>query len=252
MRFHCVITSYSIHYTKLYDAQGKALRALIYYRQARLFGKYVKIDRVLTPEDDLKLPRTSTIKETYDFIVKDLQDAIPDLPKIASAGQLTKGVAYAMLAEIALQGAAYIESGKDEYYQIAKKASEDLFALEVYELDDSYAGLCNDFNHAFTSKEVILAYFMHADVTPTHRTAQQTIVPNCSQVKNHSWVQPPLVESIEGWSGRWPSNQLVNDYLVVDSDGNAKKWDETSVITSYSIHYTKLYDDRESYFRECN
>ena len=33
-------------------AQGKMLRALIYYSKARLFGKYVIVDKVLTPEDD--------------------------------------------------------------------------------------------------------------------------------------------------------------------------------------------------------
>ncbi|MGS0525234.1 RagB/SusD family nutrient uptake outer membrane protein [Zobellia nedashkovskayae] len=105
-------------------AQGKMLRALMYYSKARLFGKYVIVDRVLSQEDDLKLPRTETIKETYDFIIKDLQEAAVDLPLSSNVetGELTKGAAYAMLAEIALHGAAYIESGKQDYYNISKKS----------------------------------------------------------------------------------------------------------------------------------
>lgn len=214
-------------------AQGKMLRALIYYRQARLFGKYTVVDKVLTQEDEMKLPRTSTIKETYDFILKDLDDAIEGLPVVVPAGQLSKGAALAMKAEIALHGAAYIESGKEEYYAVVKKASEDLFALGIYELDNSYLGLCNDFEHAYGSKEVILGYFKHADNNRTKNTPQQIIVPNCSENKNHPWVSPKLVESIEGWAGIWPSNSLVDDYLVVDTDGEAKKWDETSYYSDF-------------------
>lgn len=41
-------------------------------------------------------------------------------------GMLSRGAAYALIAEVALHGAAYIESGQNEYYATAKKASEDL------------------------------------------------------------------------------------------------------------------------------
>ncbi|NMH86875.1 RagB/SusD family nutrient uptake outer membrane protein [Flavivirga algicola] len=209
-------------------AQGKVLRAMIYYSRARLFGKYIIIDKVLTPEDDLKLSRSSTIKEVYDFILNDLAEAAIDLPATAEAGRLTQGAAYALIAEIALHAAAYSESGKNEFYQMSKKASEDLFGLG-YSLDTDYSALTSDYNFALNSNEIILGYFRHADITQTKRTPQQRIVPNCSDAKNHPWVQPKLVESIEGWAGRWPSNELVNDYLVIDAaDNTAKRWNETS------------------------
>lgn len=209
-------------------AQGKMLRAMIYYSRVRLFGKYIIIDKVLTPEDDLKLPRSSTIKEAYDFIVKDLQDAAEDLPPTADAGKLTQGAAYAFLAEVALQAAAYSESGQNEFYQVSKKASEDLFSLG-YALETDYSALTSDYSFALNSKEIILGYFRHADVTKTSKTPSQKIVPNCSENKNHPWVAPKLVESFEGWAAHWPSNSLVDDYLVVDeADNTAKKWNETS------------------------
>lgn len=43
---------------------------MIYFNKARLFGKFVLIDKVLTPEDELQLGRSKTIKETYDLYLK--------------------------------------------------------------------------------------------------------------------------------------------------------------------------------------
>ncbi len=216
-------------------AQGKMLRALIYYTKARKFGKFVIVDKVLTQSDSLKLPRTNTIKETYDFIIKDLQDAAVDLP-IASAaktGQLTKGAAYAMLAEVALQGAAYIETGKSDYYQISKTASEELFKLG-YTLDADYAGLFNDYNKALNSKELILTQFKHADATVCAMTLMQGLVPNMEVAKTTG--KPALNESFLGWTKSYPSGDLVDDYLVTDADGVAKKWDATSYYADFKTN----------------
>ena len=94
-------------------AEGKMLRAMIYFNKARLFGKFVLIDKVLTPEDELQLGRSKTIKETYDFILKDLKDAASGLPENAENGYFTKGAALALKAEVALHGASYIETGKE-------------------------------------------------------------------------------------------------------------------------------------------
>ncbi len=215
-------------------AQGKLLRALVYFTKARLYGKYIIVDKVLTFNDDLKLQRTATIKETYDFILKDLAEAVIDLPEAVTPGELSKGAAYALRAEVALHGAAYIETGKADYYQIAKEASENLFKIN-YELDKNYKSLFNDFDYSLTSKEIILAFLKHPDNSNSiyMNTPMQLDVPNCSQEKDKVGVVPALVESIEGWTGRWPSNELVNDYLVIDNDGVAKKWDQTSYYSDF-------------------
>ncbi len=90
---------------------------MIYFNKARLFGKFVLIDKVLTPEDELQLGRSKTIKETYDFILKDLKDAASGLPENAENGYFTKGAALALKAEVALHGASYIETGKRRLLQ---------------------------------------------------------------------------------------------------------------------------------------
>lgn len=211
-------------------AQGKMLRALIYYTKARLFGKYVIVDKVLTQDDELMLPRSETIKETYDFIVKDLQDAAVDLPVSADAGHLTQGAAYAMLAEVALHGAAYIETGKADYYTIAKEASEALFALG-YSLDTDYAGLFDNYDRALSSSEIILAQYKHMDATTCILTPMQRLVPNMEVAKTTG--TPKLKTSYLGWTMCWPTCDLVDDYLVTDADGVAKKWDETQYYADY-------------------
>lgn len=208
-------------------AQGKLLRALMYWNKARMFGKYVVVDKVLSPGDELQLPRTATIKDTYDFILKDLQEAADDLPlaEDVKTGHLTKGVAYAFLAEVALHGAAYIEEGKTDYWLLAKQASEDLFDLS-YELEDDYAGLFSDYDVALSSKEIILTRLRHIDVTKGIITTMQGIIPNMEFARTKG--VPALNESFRGWSMVWPTCDLIDDYLVNDTTGEAVRWYESS------------------------
>ena len=217
-------------------AQAKMQRAMIYFSRARLFGKLMIVDRVLDPEEKMELPRTETIKDTYDFILKDLQDAAAELPasiKSSETGILTQGAAYALMVEVALHGAAYIESGQDEYYNIAKKASEDLFALGQYDLDTDYEKMFNEFDYALGSKEIILAQFRHENNTKFADTWMQTLVPNVNNDKLKEFANPKLSDSFEGWIGMFPSVDLVNEYEVRDTDGTAKDWNQSSFYKSW-------------------
>lgn len=236
-------------------AQAKMQRAMIYFSRARLFGKLMIVDRVLDPEEKMELPRTETIKDTYDFILKDLQDAAVNLPvsiKSSETGILTQGAAYALMAEVALHGAAYIESGQDEYYNIAKKASEDLFALGQYSLDTDYEKMFNEFDYALSSKEIILAQFRHENNTKFGDTWMQYLVPNVNNDKLKDIANPKLNDSFEGWIGMFPSVDLVNDYEVKDVDGTAKDWDQSSFYKAYQQNggyvSTAIYQNRDNRF----
>jgi len=209
-------------------AQGRMLRAMMYFKQAELFGKYIKIDKVLSQDDDLMLPRTSTIKETYDFILADLDYAAEHLPLNAENGELTKGFALALKAEVALHGAAYIESGQEDYYKQCIDASEALFALGKYSIDTDYKSIFNDYSHAETSPEIIFAMWSSSNITLYKDTPMQQLVPNCETDKVDPSAVPQLVENFVGWPKRAPTWDLTTAYLVVDTDGVAKKWDETS------------------------
>lgn len=231
-------------------AEAKMLRAIVNFRQARLFGKIMIVDKVLTDKDNFDLPRTATIKDSYDFILKDLDDAADDLPATASLGRLTKGAALALTAEVAIQGAAYIESGKDEYYQKAITASEKLFGLG-YQLDTDYRKLFNDNDYARQSKEIILAKWRLADNTTCNDTPMQTRFPNAGNSGLFTDA-PKLSENFSGWADKFPSQSLADSYLVVDADGEAKKWDQTSYYHHFEINggsvYNAIYKNRDLRF----
>jgi len=238
-------------------AQAKCLRGIIYFVQARKFGRVILIDKVLTPEDNLMLPRTSTIKETYDFIIKDLQESITGLPVDAEAGALTKGAAYALLAEVALHGAAYLDnsSQKSEYYAISKQASENLFNLNKYELETDYDKLFNDLNTGLSSKEVILGSYWLSDNTSTSGTWKIKFAPNqgaSNKLPADIAAVWPLKDSFEGWFEKSPSQELIDAYQIVDEDGKAKTWDKASFYLNFrqGEDYVSqaIYKNRDSRF----
>lgn len=161
------------------------LRAVTNFTAARKFGKIMIVDKVLTPQDDLNLSRTATIKETYDFILKDLDQAANLLPANVSKGRVSKGAAYALKAEACLQGAAYLENNSDKagYYQQGKKASEDLFALGTYALDNDYKSMFNTYSGGMNSPEIILASYRLETNTQMMNTWMQNLTPNMGGTK---------------------------------------------------------------------
>ena len=215
-------------------AQAKFFRAMIYFSRARFFGKLMLVKELADKDEDMtKYGRTATVKETYDFILQDLEEAAGGLKVSEPTGMPTRGAAYAMLAEVALHGAAYIENGQEEYYEKARKASEELFELDVYSLDSDYRNMFNDFSHSQNSKEIILAQWKSSDNMIFQNTWMQELVPNTDNNKNKEGSLPLLAEELAGWPKSFPSVDLVNQYLVVDADGKAKEWDQTSYYKNF-------------------
>lgn len=239
---------------KNFVAQAKMMRAMLYFSRARLFGKLMIVDRLIDSEENMEFSRTNTIKDTYDFILKDLQEAAPDLSVTLSnkQGMLTCGAAYALLAEVALHGAAYIESGQDEYYKIAKEAGESLFKLNAYELDPDYGKMFNDFDYSLSSKEIIMAQWRHENNTNFGDTWMQNLIPNVNNDKLKDAAGPKLNDNFEGWVSVFPSVDLVNDYQVIDDDEQAKNWDQTSYYQRYKANggfvSDAIYKNRDARF----
>ncbi|MDR0863732.1 MAG: RagB/SusD family nutrient uptake outer membrane protein [Candidatus Symbiothrix sp.] len=102
------------------------LRAFYHFRLLRIFGGVPIADEVIEVQADWKKPR-ATAQEVYDFIIKDLKQAIQYLPeknkyKTEDLGRATKGAARALLMktymnnhqydEAKLQGDTIISSGQ--------------------------------------------------------------------------------------------------------------------------------------------
>ncbi|WP_126246267.1 RagB/SusD family nutrient uptake outer membrane protein [Chitinophaga rhizosphaerae] len=214
---------------KVMMAEAKFLRAMVYFYLAQRFGGVMIVDKVLDQNtEDFRQPRKS-IGETYAFILKDLEDAAAELPASAPTGRATKAAAIAMRTRVALQGAAYVPAKKDAYLDMVLNDAQAVIGMS-YALDADYAGMFNDFGKAQASKELILAYFRKSINTTFSGTAMQYLCPNHGNEKlNPGYNHPAYVESFEGWPERFPSQNLVDAYEVIDdADGKARKWDQSS------------------------
>lgn len=237
---------------------AKFLRATTYFAAARKFGRLMIVDTVLDPESEFELPRTKTIKETYDFILNDLDEAIRLLPVQVETGVPGKGAALALKAEVCLQGAAYLTSPseKADYYAQGEKASQDLIDLGAYQLDTDFYGMMNTYEGALNSPEMILARYHVEKNTQIYMTWMQELVANMGGDKGKGDVLErwPLDKPLEGWLERTPSQELADTYLVIDqSDGVAKHWSETSQYQSFTPNagegvHSVLYDNRDKRF----
>jgi len=198
---------------KLLSAEARMMRAMIYFWQARRFGGLMLVDKVLTQDDDLKLSRSSE-EETYNFIISDIETAIPDLPLTTDAGRLTKGAGYAFLTRVALQ------AGK---YDKVISAADSVEALGLYTLD-TYSNMFNNFDNTVASPEIILLYYRDEDHTTFYNTRMFGCVPNVANgAKLNADAIPQLNDEFPGWPQRWPSQELVDDYLFKDGSTAVQK-----------------------------
>lgn len=211
-------------------AEAKFLRAMVYYHLAKRFGIFVWVDRVLTEsEPTYKLPTTSDVKTSYDYIIKDLEDAAADMPEESESGRANKYAAYTLLSEVCLQAAAY--TGETALYQKAIDAADAVIGSGKYTLDSDYESMFNE-NGRF-SKEIILGSYRKDGNTYCQDIQDlQQGVPNVDndRVKRHNGSPLFKVDkTFEAWL-KWSATQnLVNDYLSIDQKTQkAVRWDETS------------------------
>ncbi|MEO5909772.1 MAG: RagB/SusD family nutrient uptake outer membrane protein [Pelobium sp.] len=85
---------------KRLEGETRFLRAFYYFDLVRWFGKVPLIDKVLSANDALDIPR-SDVSKIYDLIQSDLQFSIDNLPEVYATtekGRVTKNAAKAILA----------------------------------------------------------------------------------------------------------------------------------------------------------
>ncbi len=207
-------------------AEGKMLRAMTYYYQAKHTGRVIWVDRVLTEEDDFNLGLTSTIKESYDYILKDLDDAIAGLPTESKAGRLNKNAALALKSEVCLTAAAY--TGEKALFQQAIDAVD---AIQGYTLDSNYEGMFNQ-DGAYSSPEIILARYRSKDNNTCGNTLMQEMIPNQNNDAIKNFGCSPVMKTdfiFECWMSHAPSQNLVDNYLVINRLTNqAVPWNEST------------------------
>lgn len=217
-----------------YVAIGKLMRAMVYYDLARKAGKFIWVDKVLSSEDpDFNLPLTKSVEESYSYILKDLREALPNLPTGQPAGALNRNFGYAFASEVLLTAAAYtndaasLQNGKSLY----QEAVDCVDAIQGAALDADYEGIFNE-RGAYSSPEILLGYYYDKDRSTCQSTGQVNMIANVLNSNLELYECSPLwktADIFECWMEVCPSQNVVDAYLVVDkADGKAKRWNETS------------------------
>lgn len=210
-------------------AEAKFLRAMTYFWLAKRFGRVVWVDHLVDIEStDFTMP-LEDVSTTYAKIMQDCDDAIAGMPATSLSGRANKYTAYALKTEVGLQAAAY--TGDKSYLQKVIDAADAIISSGNYSLESDYEGLFNEKGRS--SKEIILGIYRSKENTSISDIADaQNVVPNVNNDLLKQTGSGPYfkVDRIfEAWGFFGPSQNLVDDYLVIDNiTGQAKRWDQTS------------------------
>lgn len=221
-------------------AKGKALRAITYFKQARTIGRFVWVDRVLTPADTLNnglmLPTTKSTTESYTYLIKDLKEAVTHLPDVVKSGELTRNTGYAFLSEVALQAAAYETDAakKKEWLQESINAADKVIQSGNHALATDYGNIFNE-KDRFSSEIIFALYRDQSNTSMQDIDPIQQTFPNISNALLTQAGNGPLFDEagngrvFQGWLSHTPTQSLVDAFEVIDqSTGKAVRWNESS------------------------
>lgn len=243
------------------DLMGQALfaKGLIYVTRAKSFGGYPIIERTLTPDDDLSLPRAS-IKETFDYGLKLIEESATLLNSTSLSGRPNKGAAYALLSEAYLNAYAWVNyaiqndiqdqstAGLDEYLQKAIESVNRLDEMGAYSLESSGTDWGNQFKNlsyaSGTPKELILTQFTPPDIYNLMNdkmveincylpTMQQDLLTD-DVVNAYDGHPFPGYTTTSGWQSIAPNPDVVEEtFYIIDDDGLARRWEESNRFKKY-------------------
>jgi starch-binding outer membrane protein, SusD/RagB family len=135
--------------TPTQKAEAQALRAFFMYQVMDLFGQ---VPRRTTNQGVDDLPTVLSRSEAFDFIVKDLEEALPNLPVAAPAAinaRASKAMANTLLARLFLNKAVYKSANPAGPYTFDKADMDKVIAYCDAVKADGF-GLDPDFYNPFT------------------------------------------------------------------------------------------------------
>jgi len=137
------VTSDIANEVKQYAAEAKFFRAYNYWRLYRLYGGVPLITKLLDVNSEELFQGRATNYETVDYILKDLTDAVANLPEqknlaAGDKGRITKGAANALKARVALYAGTWDKyrglANANKYLDIAIEASTTVMNNSQYSL----------------------------------------------------------------------------------------------------------------------
>ena len=115
---------------KQYMGEAKFLRAYAYSQLVLQFGRVPIFDHIILPSEYKSITRSATEKEVFDFVKKDLDDAMAVLPQKGETevGHATKGAAQSLKARVCIRETGYY------YNQIMKARAPEYNTVDVNQL----------------------------------------------------------------------------------------------------------------------
>lgn len=230
----------------------KFLRAAHYFLYARQYGGMQIIDRVLSTEDDLQIPRAS-IGETYDFIIKDLKEAASALPEAGEVerGRASSTAAYALLMRVANQAAAYVDGGsaQSNYYNEVISAGTAMGLNAEGSQLSPYESLFRAYETAVSAQEqIMIVERLKVNTSLYDVPMQYQGLWHAGNISEYAKEHFPINVTMNFWGmdrGSWPTQDLVDDYLVADTDGSIKYWEDASYVQTGTNVDEKMYFSRD-------
>jgi len=185
-------------------AELKAARAFYYYNLLDNHGNVP----IVTDFEDASLPKQSTRKEVYDFVVKELTESIPLLSDKADKttyGRFNKWAAKAILAKVYLNAQVYI--GTAQWDKCLQECNDIIAAAPGrYVLESAYKAPFRTDNSS--SKELIFAVPYDEIQATEFNIHMKTLDPVMQKVYNMT-AQP--------WGGNCAVPQFIDTYDPDDS-----------------------------------
>ena len=189
---------------KVYVAEAKFFIAFNYWNLYCKYGRVPIVTKVLDIDSQELFGERATAQETVDHILRNLQECISDLPEesevsAANKGRITKGVARAMIARVALFEGTWRkfrnEADANVYLDMAIEAANAVISSGQYAL--------------FTGQGE-LSYLKLFDVEGNNSSESILDRRYEFQVSTHS--QPQSMQQ----TGYLPTKQLADMYLCMD------------------------------------
>lgn len=215
-------------------AQAEILRAFIWFRMVRMWGNIPIITTVpkdITSENiqesyESYFPAQNTEAEAYQYILKDLEDALQYAPEGTNdKTRFSKDVARALLAKV------YAEKNVRDYSKVVKYADE--LTARGYDLCPDYGDL---FNIDGAAKDGFSA-------TPVKTNTVESILEVHYPVGSGNWASWMYGRCLENWDqsfswAKWitPSRDLLSAF---DKEGDTKRKEQTVVY--YDCNWSNYY-----------
>lgn len=202
---------------KIIIGEAKFLRAFAYSKLVEIFGRVPILDHVPLFEEFDTIRRSQTEKEVYDFVKKDLDDAIAILPIKGNidVGRATKGAAQALKARVAMRETGYfynsVMQNRAPEYSASELNVEELWQ-EVY---DQTLAVINTPGYALLSNYAEV-FELEGENGPETVFDQQYVndltVTGWNNLPGNEVVVRLGVRGFGGWGFNQPKDNLFYEY----------------------------------------